>query len=223
MPPAAANPVTAFIFVISAGWALAQGMLKHQHHVVDRSSTPSAPAASAPATPPAEDSGCPCPALLTDEARRFILQLKCYAQIGRRSGYLCGPSTSRRKMSSSKKKASSRPRRARQDDACPACGTLLRKTRGKLRLPVHGEEMTVPNALHLACPKCGEVVLRPADVRRLRERAHSRERAITFGEAGQLGGCKTRASAGLTRLPVRVRLDVEALAEQFPHCLFFFV
>jgi hypothetical protein len=32
--------------------------------------------------------------------------------------------------------------------------------RGSLRLPVNGEEVTVPSALHLSCPKCHEVVLR---------------------------------------------------------------
>lgn len=53
------------------------------------------------------------------------------------------------------------------DDACPACGTLMREARAKLRLPVNGEEISVPAAVHLACPKCHEVVLRLQDARRL--------------------------------------------------------
>ena len=57
------------------------------------------------------------------------------------------------------------------DDACPECGTRMREKRGKLRLPVNGEEITVPEATHLACPKCHEVVLRFDDARRLRQRA----------------------------------------------------
>ena len=31
--------------------------------------------------------------------------------------------------------------------------------RGTLRLPVNGEDIAVPSAAHLSCPKCGEVVL----------------------------------------------------------------
>jgi putative zinc finger/helix-turn-helix YgiT family protein len=36
---------------------------------------------------------------------------------------------------------------------------------------VNGEDITVPEATHLACPKCHEVVLRFDDARRLRQRA----------------------------------------------------
>ena len=43
--------------------------------------------------------------------------------------------------------------------------------RGPLRLPVNGEEITVPSTLHLSCPKCGEVVLRFQDAKRLHEDA----------------------------------------------------
>jgi putative zinc finger/helix-turn-helix YgiT family protein len=57
------------------------------------------------------------------------------------------------------------------DDACPECGTPMREKKGKLKLPVNGEEITVPEATHLACPKCHEVVLRFDDARRLRQRA----------------------------------------------------
>lgn len=57
------------------------------------------------------------------------------------------------------------------DDACPACGTEMVEKRGKLRLPVNGEEVTVSAAAHLSCPKCHEVVLRSQDARRLGEDA----------------------------------------------------
>lgn len=52
-------------------------------------------------------------------------------------------------------------------DACPTCGTKMVERRGRLRLPVNGEEITVPSAQHLGCPKCDEVVLRFEDSRRL--------------------------------------------------------
>jgi len=57
-------------------------------------------------------------------------------------------------------------------DACPACGTLMREKRGRLSFPVNGEEVRVPDATHLACPKGHDPVLRVDDARRLRERAH---------------------------------------------------
>lgn len=43
--------------------------------------------------------------------------------------------------------------------------------RSALKLPVNGEEVSVPSAVHLRCPKCGEVVLRLSDSRRLQEDA----------------------------------------------------
>jgi putative zinc finger/helix-turn-helix YgiT family protein len=43
--------------------------------------------------------------------------------------------------------------------------------RGTLRLPINGEEISVPSALHLSCRKCGEIVLRFQDAKRLHEDA----------------------------------------------------
>lgn len=43
--------------------------------------------------------------------------------------------------------------------------------RGRLGLPVNGEEVAVPGAQHLRCPKCGEVVLTGKAARRLGEDA----------------------------------------------------
>jgi hypothetical protein len=47
----------------------------------------------------------------------------------------------------------------------------MTEKQGRLRLPVNGEEITVPLAAHLKCPKCHEVVLRSEDACRLTERA----------------------------------------------------
>jgi putative zinc finger/helix-turn-helix YgiT family protein len=70
----------------------------------------------------------------------------------------------------SKKRA---PPRARvlPDDACPTCGTIMKDTRGRLSLPINGEEIAVTSAAHLKCPKCGEIVLGFQDVKRLHEDA----------------------------------------------------
>jgi putative zinc finger/helix-turn-helix YgiT family protein len=43
----------------------------------------------------------------------------------------------------------------------------MAEVRGRLRLPVNGEDVSVPSVLHLRCPKCREVVLRFEDARRL--------------------------------------------------------
>ena len=48
---------------------------------------------------------------------------------------------------------------------------MMRQKRRRLRLPVNGEQIAVPNAMHLRCPKCREVVLRFEDARRLGEDA----------------------------------------------------
>lgn len=62
-------------------------------------------------------------------------------------------------------------RRALATDACPQCGTMMAERRSALKLPVNGEDVAVPSALHLRCPKCDEVVLRFSDSRRLQEDA----------------------------------------------------
>jgi putative zinc finger/helix-turn-helix YgiT family protein len=56
-------------------------------------------------------------------------------------------------------------------DACPACGTTMVQKRGTLQLPINGEEIAVRSAAHLRCPKCGEIVLRYQDSKRLGEDA----------------------------------------------------
>ena len=57
------------------------------------------------------------------------------------------------------------------DDACPSCGAMMAEKRSALRLPVNGEQISVPSAAHLRCPKCGEVVLRFGDSKRLSQDA----------------------------------------------------
>lgn len=74
-----------------------------------------------------------------------------------------------------KTSSGSEPRTKRRpvlpEDACPECGTPMREKKGRLKLPVNGEEIAVTGSSHLSCPKCHEVVLRFDDARRLRQRA----------------------------------------------------
>jgi putative zinc finger/helix-turn-helix YgiT family protein len=62
-------------------------------------------------------------------------------------------------------------RAALSPEACPRCGATMKEVHGVLRLPVNGEEIAVPHAAHLRCPKCREIVLRLEDARRLNEDA----------------------------------------------------
>jgi hypothetical protein len=48
-------------------------------------------------------------------------------------------------------------------DACPVSGTRMRERKARLVFPVNGEKVAVPDALHLRCPKDGEIVLRLDD------------------------------------------------------------
>ena len=75
------------------------------------------------------------------------------------------------------------------DDACPACGTTMRETRGRMSLPVNGDEISVPSVPHLKCPNCGEIVLRFHDARRLHEDAA----AIYRKKHGLLSAAEIRA------------------------------
>ena len=97
------------------------------------------------------------------------------------------------------------------DDACPECGAQMVNKRGTLRLPINGEEIAVASAAHLSCPRCGEIVLRFQDAKRLGEDAI----AIYRRKHGLLSADEIRAirerfdltQAGLARL---LRLGVQA-------------
>ena len=83
------------------------------------------------------------------------------------------PKTKPMPMKSSRKEKRLRPERhgTLADDACPRCGTTMIERRLALKVPVNGEDVSIPSALHLRCPECDEVVLRFADARRLQEDA----------------------------------------------------
>ena len=48
---------------------------------------------------------------------------------------------------------------------------MMKEARGRLKLPINGEEITVPSAPHLKCARCGEIVLRFQEAKRLHEGA----------------------------------------------------
>ncbi|MGH7554146.1 MAG: type II TA system antitoxin MqsA family protein [Longimicrobiales bacterium] len=70
---------------------------------------------------------------------------------------------------STRRQSGSCARRSRvlPDGACPACGTKMVEKRGTLRRSVNGEEIAVRSTAHLSCTKCGEIVLRYQDSKRL--------------------------------------------------------
>ena len=106
------------------------------------------------------------------------------------------------KKSAKAKRATRRRAVSLPDDACPTCGAVTQEKTGPLSHPINGEEVVVPKVSHLACPKCGEVMLRPDEVRFLREEALASYRA----KHGLLSSAEIRA--------LRERLDLtqEAMA-----------
>jgi putative zinc finger/helix-turn-helix YgiT family protein len=48
---------------------------------------------------------------------------------------------------------------------------MMREARGRLSLPINGEDVDVPSIPHLKCPSCGEIVLRWDDAGQLEEGA----------------------------------------------------
>jgi len=72
-----------------------------------------------------------------------------------------------------KTSAKKKPVRARSvpENACPSCGSLMKEAAATLKVPVNGESVAVAFAKHLRCPKCGEIVLRLRDAKRLQEDA----------------------------------------------------
>src|SRR6059036_3811474 len=79
--------------------------------------------------------------------------------------------TSMKKKTSSRKTPVTRRGRVLPNGACPNCGTQMVIKRGTLRLPINGEEVAVASAAHLRCPRCGEILLRFQDAKRLGEDA----------------------------------------------------
>ena len=47
----------------------------------------------------------------------------------------------------------------------------MKERRATLKQRVNGEDVAVPHARHLHCPKCGEVMFRSNDLKRLEEDA----------------------------------------------------
>jgi len=99
------------------------------------------------------------------------------------------------------------------DDACPTCGTQMIERRGTLRLPVNGEDVSVRSATHLRCPRCGEILLRFADSKRLAEDAA----AVYRRKHGLLSSDEIRAIRERHRLrqgdlPRLLRLGVNTIS-----------
>ena len=89
----------------------------------------------------------------------------------------------------------------------------MRQRRGKLSLPIHGQEVSVPDTGQWHCPKCREVVLDFYQSRRLRGRAleiyRRKYRLLSPQEIRTL-----RERCGLTRpaLARLLRLEAEVIS-----------
>lgn len=99
------------------------------------------------------------------------------------------------------------------DDACPACGATMTERRRTLQLPINGEEVSVPEAAHLSCPECNEVVLRRDHARSLRTSALSRYRTkhdLLSGE--EIRAIRERYGLTQTQLASLLRLGGNTLS-----------
>ena len=103
-------------------------------------------------------------------------------------------------------RASARPPRgvALGQEACPACGTAMRRREAGAFLVVNGEKVSVPDFPHLRCPKCGEAVLSLAEARALQRRAIERYRTkyrlLSAEEIRAIRGRHDLTQAELARL-----------------------
>lgn len=98
-------------------------------------------------------------------------------------------------------------------DACPACGTMMKEAHGKLRLPINGEEITVPSASHLKCPGCDEVVLRFQEGKRLHEDAieiYRKKHGLL--SADEIRAIRTRLGLNQAALARLLRLGANTLS-----------
>jgi len=106
-----------------------------------------------------------------------------------------------------------RSKPALPDDACPNCGTVMRERKAILRLPINGEEIGVPSASHLRCPKCHEVVLRMDQARQLRERALEVYRArYHLLSAGEIRAIRERYRLTQVQLARLLRLGANTIS-----------
>jgi putative zinc finger/helix-turn-helix YgiT family protein len=106
-----------------------------------------------------------------------------------------------------------RPGTTLPDDACPACGAVMKERRGTLKLPVNGEDIAVPAAAHLRCPDCGEIVLRLDQARRLQEAAHDLyRRKHGLLSAGEIRSLRERFDMTQSALADLLRLGSNTLS-----------
>ena len=99
------------------------------------------------------------------------------------------------------------------DDACPTCGAIMVETTATLSLPVNGEDVRVPRAAHLACPKCGEVVLRRDHARSLRQSALARYRTERhLLAAAEIRAIRERHNLTQSQLANLLRLGANTLS-----------
>ena len=99
------------------------------------------------------------------------------------------------------------------DDACPTCGRMMREARGRLSLPINGEDVGVPSIPHLKCPNCGEIVLRWDDAGQLEEGAFELyRRKYGLLSADEIRGLRERLDLKQAELAQLLRLGANTVS-----------
>jgi len=97
------------------------------------------------------------------------------------------------------------------DNACPSCGSAMKPTRRRVRLPINGEQITVRDVAHLHCPRCGEGLFTLAEARLLFRSAQAlyrrKHRLLAATEIGALRRELGLSAAALARA-LRVNKDL---------------
>lgn len=62
------------------------------------------------------------------------------------------------------------------DDTCPTCGKTMKKSRSRLSVRIHAEEVPVSGVPHLRCPGCDERLIGLAEAKALRQQANAKYR-----------------------------------------------
>jgi putative zinc finger/helix-turn-helix YgiT family protein len=84
---------------------------------------------------------------------------------------------------------------------------------GTLRLPINSEETSVPSTRFLACPKCGEIVLRFQDAKRLHQDAiaiYRRKHGLL--SADEIGAIRERFGLTQANLASLLRLGANTVS-----------
>lgn len=99
------------------------------------------------------------------------------------------------------------------DDACPQYGNIMEQRQSPLSYPVHGEDIEVPDARHLGCSRCAEVVFSLDQANAWSKAAMQRYRdKHDLLSAAEIRALREHVGLSQSELAALLRLDADTLA-----------